>query len=185
MRTAAAIIHPTAEVSPAASIGEGTYVWHMAQVREGASIGTGCVLGKGAYIDTDVVVGNNCKVQNGASLFRPAVLEDGVFVGPGAVVTNDRSPRAINPDGTLKSATDWHVEGVHIAYGAAVGAMAVVLPGVTIGRWAMIGSGAVVTKDVPNHALAVGNPARIIGWVCACGARLDGPPTDDARCNSC
>lgn len=165
-------IHPTAEVSPKATIGEGTSIWHQAQVREGARLGEQCIIGKNVYIDFDVVIGNRVKIQNNCSVYHGATLEDGVFLGPHVVITNDLYPRAINPDGTLKGADDWEVGPVRIAYGASVGARTVILPGVTIGRFALIGAGSVVTRDVPPHGLAVGSPARLVGYVCACGRKL-------------
>jgi acetyltransferase-like isoleucine patch superfamily enzyme len=155
-------------------------------VRERVSIGAGCILGKGVYVDPDVVIGDNCKLENGVNVFRPAVLEDGVFLGPGVIVTNDRLPRAVNPDGSRKSADDWQALGVVIGQGAAVGAGSVLLPGVRIGRWAMVGAGAVVRHDVPPHALVVGNPARVVGRVCACGTRLEpSTPDDEPVCDKC
>lgn len=174
-------IHPTAEVSDAATIGEGCRIWHQAQVREGASLGPGCIVGKGVYVDTGVSLGANCKVQNYACLFKGVTLEDGVFVGPHVVFTNDRLPRAITPDGSLKSETDWEIGPVHVARGASIGSRAVILPGVNIGQWALVGAGAVVTKDVPGHALVAGNPARQVGWVCACASRL----SDALECPRC
>jgi acetyltransferase-like isoleucine patch superfamily enzyme len=145
-------------------------------------IGDHCILGKGVYVDIDVVIGDKCKLQNGVSVYHPALLDTGVFLGPGVVVTNDRLPRAVNPDGTLKQASDWQPSPVRIGHGAAVGAASVLLPGVTVGRWAMVGAGAVVRTDVPDHGLVVGNPARLIGYVCACGNRLDDEPVDADRC---
>ncbi len=165
-------IHDTADVSPDAQIGEGTSIWHQAQVRERAVIGRRCILGKGVYLDLDVTVGNNCKLQNGVYVYHPATLEDGVFLGPGVIVTNDKLPRAVTPDGVLKEDADWEVGPVTIRQGAAVGAGAIILPSVTVGRWAMVGAGAVVTRDVPDHGLVAGNPARLIGYVCRCGRRL-------------
>ncbi len=143
------------------------------------------MLGKGVYIDSDVVIGNNCKIENGVNVFRPAVVEDGVFLGPGVIVTNDRVPRAINPDGSVRQQHEWSALGVVIRSGAAVGAGSILLPGVTIGSWALVGAGTVVLEDVPDHALVVGNPGRVIGYVCACGARLLESSGDDRRCRSC
>jgi acetyltransferase-like isoleucine patch superfamily enzyme len=178
------LIHPTADVSPRAVIGAGTSIWNHAQVREEAVLGSGCIVGKDAYIDHAVLIGNNVKIQNGALVYHGSTLEDGVFIGPQACLTNDRNPRAINPDGTIKSADDWTVSPVTIRYGASVGACAVVLPGVTVGRFAMIGAGSVVTRDVPEHGLVVGSPARLIGFVCPCGGRLEVAGTV-GRCNVC
>jgi acetyltransferase-like isoleucine patch superfamily enzyme len=164
-------IHPNAEVSPEAEIGDGTIIWRNTHIREHAQLGRTCMIGQSAYIDFAVVIGDNVKIQNNASLYHGLELEDGVFVGPHVVFTNDRVPRAINPDGSLKSAEDWTVGRTRVRYGAAIGAGSVIVTGITIGRWAMVGSGAVVTKDVPDHALVVGNPARILGYVSAKGVR--------------
>jgi UDP-2-acetamido-3-amino-2,3-dideoxy-glucuronate N-acetyltransferase len=162
-------IHPSADVSDTAVISEGTRIWAAVQVRDGARVGRNCIVGKGAFIDVDVTIGDHVKVQNNASLYAGLEVEDGVFIGPHVVFTNDKVPRAINPDGSLKSPDDWHVGRTQVRYGAAVGACAVVVTGIEIGRWAMVGSGAVVTKDVPDHALVVGSPARIVGYVSATG----------------
>ena len=165
-------IHPTAEVSPQASIGPGTSIWNQAQVREGARIGSGCVVGKNAYVDFDVVIGDNVKIGNNVSLFHGLTVEDGVFIGPHVCFTNDRLPRAINPDGTRKGADDWEVGPILVRHGASLGANATILPGVTIGRWALVGSGSVVTRDVADLELVVGNPARRLGSACPCGQSL-------------
>jgi acetyltransferase-like isoleucine patch superfamily enzyme len=153
----------SADVAESATIGDGSSVWHLAQVREDATLGEGCVIGRGAYIGTGVSLGDHCKVQNYALVYEPAKLADGVFVGPAAVLTNDTYPRAINPDGSLKSASDWEAVGVTIERGAAIGARAVCVAPVTIGAWATVAAGAVVTKDVPEFALVAGVPARRIG----------------------
>ncbi len=165
-------IHPTAEVSSGATIGKGTSIWHQAQVREGARVGESCIIGKGVYVDRDVSIGNRVKLQNGVYVYHGATIEDGVFMGPGACLTNDRFPRAITPEGELKGDDDWEVSKTLVQYGASIGAGAVILPGVTVGRFAMVGAGAVVTHDVVAHGLVIGNPARQIGYVCDCGRRL-------------
>lgn len=167
-----AMIHPTAEISERAEIGEGTKIWHYAQVREHAKIGSNCIIGRDVYIDFAVVVGSNVKIQNGAYLYHGVTVEDGVFVGPHACLLNDRIPRAITPNGRLKTDADWSVGEILVREGASVGAGAIILPGVTIGTFAMIAAGAVVTKDVPDHSLVMGNPARLRGFVCRCGRRL-------------
>jgi acetyltransferase-like isoleucine patch superfamily enzyme len=165
-------VHETADVDESAHISVGCKIWHYAQVRESARLGEGCIVGRGAYIGTGVSLGDNCKVQNYALVYEPAVLEDGVFVGPAAVLTNDQFPRAINPDLSLKAADDWEAVGVTIRQGASIGARAVCVAPVTIGRWSIIAAGAVVTKDVPDFALMAGVPARRIGWVGRRGHRL-------------
>ena len=175
-------IQPTAEVDPSALIGAGTRVWHHAQVMAQAQIGVDCVLGKGVFVDRGVRIGDRCKMQNYAQLFKGCSIADEVFIGPGAVLANDRVPRAASPEGILKTELDWSVEGSVIDHGASIGAMATILPGVRVGRWAMVGAGAVVVADVPDHGLVVGNPARQIGLVCCCGQRIDGPPTTCEKC---
>jgi UDP-2-acetamido-3-amino-2,3-dideoxy-glucuronate N-acetyltransferase len=166
-------VHSTADVSPKATIGHGTKIWQHCQIREGVTLGSNCILSKGVYVDSDVQIGNNVKIQNGISIYHGVTLEDGVFCGPHCVFTNDRQPRAINPDGTLKSADDWIVSKTLVKTGASIGAHATIVCGVTIGRWAMIGAGAVVTREVPDYGLVYGNPARLHGFVCPCGEKLD------------
>ena len=169
---ARAHIHPSASVDDRAMLGADVRVWHEAQIREDVSIGAGCIIGKGAYIDLGVQIGANCKIQNYALLYHGCSLGDGVFVGPAAILTNDPRPRAITHDGALKGAADWECGQIVIEDGASIGAGAIVLPGIHIGRFALVGAGSVVTRDVPPHALVAGNPARRVGWVCRCGETL-------------
>src|SRR5213594_898786 len=158
-------VHPTAEVSPRASVGEGTQIWHWVQIREGARIGRNCRIGKDVYIDADVVLGDRCKVQNFATIYRGVRIGDRVFVGPHVCFTNDVYPRAVSPD--------WEVVPTAVESGASIGANATILCGITIGRNAMVAAGAVVTGDVPAHALVAGVPAKLVHWVCECGRSLD------------
>lgn len=186
-------IHPTAEVAEEAQIGEGTSIWHHVQIRPHAIIGRNCNIGKGVYIDTGLVVGDNCKIQNYVSLYHGVTLEDGVFVGPHVCFTNDLFPRAVNPDGSVKSATDWEVTETLIRSGAALGANSTIVCGISIGRWAMVGAGSTVTRDVPDYGLVWGNPARLRGFVCPCGEKLiritgeeqDGPGAVVMLCPQC
>jgi UDP-2-acetamido-3-amino-2,3-dideoxy-glucuronate N-acetyltransferase len=178
-------IHPTADVSPQAKLGTGTSVWHQAQIREGASLGAHCIVSKGVYIDAGVQIGDHVKIQNYVSVYHGVTIEDGVFCGPHCVFTNDKAPRAVNPDGSLKSADDWSVATTLVRNGAAIGANATIVCGVTIGRWAMVGAGSVVTRDVPDYGLVWGNPARLRGFVCSCGARLEKQADQDSRVLLC
>jgi UDP-2-acetamido-3-amino-2,3-dideoxy-glucuronate N-acetyltransferase len=166
------MIHPTAEVSPEARIGRGARIWHEAQVCTGAVVGAECNVGKGVYIGPGVVVGERVKIQNRASLYPGLTVEDGVFIGPHVVFTNDRYPRSITPEGRLLTDADWQPEATLVRHGASIGAGAVVICGVTIGRWALVGAGALVTHDVPDHGLVIGAPARLVGYVCECARKL-------------
>jgi UDP-2-acetamido-3-amino-2,3-dideoxy-glucuronate N-acetyltransferase len=168
-------IHPTAEVEAGATIGEGSKIWHLVHIRRDARLGSNCVIGRGVFIDAGVQIGNSVKIQNYVSVFHGVTIEDGVFVGPHVCFTNDLFPRAVNPDMSLKAADDGVLSETLIREGAAIGANSTIVCGLTIGRWAMIGSGSVVTKDVPDYALVVGNPARIIGYVTASGKRVATP----------
>ena len=161
-----------AEISDSAQIGDGSQVWNLTQVRDGVKIGSACVIGRSVYIGPGVRIGNNCKIQNNALVYDPAVLDDGVFIGPGVILTNDRVPRAVTPDGDLKSAADWDPVGVRIGTGASIGAGSVCVAPISIGAWAMVAAGSTVIRDVPDHALVAGNPARLVGWVGRGGTRL-------------
>lgn len=175
-------IQPSADVSDDATIGEGSSVWHLAQVREQAVLGKNCIVGRGAYVGTGVRMGDNCKLQNYALVYEPAQLEDGVFVGPAVVFTNDHYPRSIAPDGTLKRGDDWEAVGVTCRQGASIGARSVCIAPVTIGAWALVAAGSVVTKDVPDYALVAGNPARRIRWVGRAGVPLEETGENVFRC---
>ncbi|MGS0683822.1 DapH/DapD/GlmU-related protein [Nakamurella sp. GG22] len=165
-------VEATADVATDAQIGDDTLVWHLAQVRERAILGHDCVIGRGAYVGAGVRIGNHCKLQNYALVYDPAVLEDGVFIGPGAVLTNDQYPRSINPDGSPKSSQDWAPVGVMVRRGASIGARAVCIAPLTIGRWALVAAGSVVVKDVLDFALVAGVPAQRRAWVGKAGIPL-------------
>ena len=166
-------IHATAEVSDKAVIGKGTKIWNQAQVRNDAVIGENCIISKNVYIDEHVKIGNRVKVQNNVNVYHGVTVEDDVFLGPSMTFTNDMYPRSFN--------TEWRITNTLVKKGASIGANATIRCGVTIGEYATIGSGSVVTKDVPSQALVAGNPARQIGWVCKCGFKLD----EDGKCLEC
>ncbi|OPY86902.1 MAG: UDP-2-acetamido-3-amino-2,3-dideoxy-D-glucuronate N-acetyltransferase [Smithella sp. PtaU1.Bin162] len=167
-------IHETAIVDDQVQIGAGTKIWHFSHILAGVVIGERCNIGQNVVIGPDVTVGSNCKVQNNVSLYKGVTLEDGVFCGPSMVFTNVYNPRA-----EIRKMDE--VRATLVKRGATIGANATIVCGNTLGCYAFIGAGAVVTKDVPDHALMVGNPARQIGWVCVCGEKL----TDDLQCPLC
>ena len=165
-------VHPSVDLEDDVSVGPGTSVWNHAQLRRGARIGAGCIVGRDAYIDEGVVIGDRVKIQNAALVYHGVTVDAGVFIGPTAILTNDRFPRAITLDGELARPEDWAIGPSHLHRGSSIGAGAVVVAGNDVGAFATVGAGAVVTRSVPDHALVAGNPARRIGWVCACGHRL-------------
>jgi UDP-2-acetamido-3-amino-2,3-dideoxy-glucuronate N-acetyltransferase len=167
-------IHPSAIVEEGATVGLGTSIWHRSHVRAGSRIGADCTIGFAVYVDTEVVVGDRCKIQNHVSLFRGVILEDEVFVGPAGTFSNDLYPRATG---------DWEIVPTYVRRGATIGANATIVCGVELGAWSMIAAGAVVTTDVPPHALVAGTPGRVLGWVCVCGRRVAG--AEDRLPDSC
>lgn len=165
-------IHPTADLENGVAVGPRSSVWHRAQLRTGSRVGADCVIGRDAFIDEGVSLGDRVKVQNAALVYHGVTVQDAVFIGPNAILTNDRFPRAVTASGDLARAQDWTVTPITLHEGCSIGAGAVVVAGCDVGRYATVGAGAVVTRSVPDHALVVGNPARRLGWVCVCGARL-------------
>lgn len=165
-------IHADATVDARAHVDPTATIWAGTHVRESARIGRNTSLGQYVYVGPGASIGADCKIQNGALIYEPAVVGDAVFIGPRVVFTNDRHPRAITPDGTPKSPDDWTPVGVTVEYGAAIGAGAICVAPVAIGKWSTVAAGAVVTKDVPAHALVAGVPARRIGWVGKTGELL-------------
>lgn len=175
-------IHPLAVVDEGAKIGEGSKIWHFAHIRGTASIGKNCIIGKDVYIDADVKIGNNVKIQNGVSVYKGVTIEDDVFCGPHMTFTNDLYPRAFGDT--------WEVIETLVKKGASIGAHATIICNTTLGEFCMVGSGAVVSKDVPAHGLVVGNPARLVGYVCVCGQPLRDEIEKDEksitmRCSKC
>ena len=165
-------LDPKAIVEGDVSIDPGVKIWGYAHIRSQAKIGENSIIGSNAYVGSGVLIGDNCKIQNAAQLFEPCTLESGVFVGPGAILTNDLNPRAVNPDFSLKSSNDWTATGVIVRRGASIGAGAVCVAPVEIGSWAMIAAGAVVVENVADFSLVAGVPAKRIGWVGKSGFRL-------------
>lgn len=166
-----AFVHESATIESDVTIGNDTKVWHDAHIRCGARIGRGCVIGKGVFIDAGVRVGDHCKIQNYACLYAPAVLEEGVFVGPRAILINDKNPRAITPQGEPNE--QWEPQGVYLARGVSVGAGAIVMPGITMEEWSMAGAGAVVNSNAMPHDLMLGVPARCLGKVNEAGKVIE------------
>jgi acetyltransferase-like isoleucine patch superfamily enzyme len=157
-------IHDLAVVDEGAKIGKGTRIWHFAHIRDSATIGKNCIIGKGVYVDANVIIGNNVKIQNGVSVYQGVTIEDDVFCGPHMTFTNDLYPRSFTDT--------WEVSETLVKQGASIGAHSVIICGITLGEYCMVGSGSVVTKNIPPNGLVMGNPARLVGFVCRCGHPL-------------
>lgn len=173
-------IHPSSIVEPGVNIGSGSRIWHFCHLMPGATLGRSCNLGQNVFIGANVSIGNNVKIQNNVSVYEGVTLEDDVFCGPSCVFTNVKTPRSAYPRNT---ADDYRKTLVR--KGASIGANATILSGITIGEYALVGAGAVVAKDVPDHAVVTGNPAAIQGWVCKCGSVIQGKDARDVNCSAC
>jgi UDP-2-acetamido-3-amino-2,3-dideoxy-glucuronate N-acetyltransferase len=173
-------VHPSSYVDEPAHIGQGTQIWHFSHVMKNSQIGDHCRIGQNVVIGPEVVIGNNVKIQNNVSVYSGVTLEDDVFCGPSMVFTNVHTPRSAIPRNTSED-----FKKTLVKKGASIGANATIVCGVTIGQFAFIGAGAVVTKDVPDYALVYGNPAKQHGWACYCGARLDKSTTPQTTCQAC
>lgn len=171
-------VHATATIDSGAKIGNGTRVWHYTHVMEGAEIGRNCILAQNVFVASGAVIGSGVKIQNNVSVYKAVMLEDHVFCGPSVVFTN-----VINPRSEIERKSEY--KPTLVKKGATLGANSTILCGITIGRYAFIGAGAVVTKDIPNYALATGVPARIAGWMCRCGEKLSPGKNQLAVCKSC
>jgi acetyltransferase-like isoleucine patch superfamily enzyme len=159
-------IHPTANVSEQAKIGDGTKIWINSQIREKSEIGTNCIISKDTYIDTEVKIGNNCKIQNSVSVYHGVTIEDDVFIGPNACFTNDKVPRAFDPE--------WKITPTFVKKGSSIGANSTIVCGITLGEYCMVAAGSVVTKDVEPYSLVMGNPAKHYSYVDKMGNKVEG-----------
>ena len=177
----APFVHPSADIHASVRVGARTKIWHQAQVRENATIGDDCNISKDVYIDFGVTIGNRVKIQNGVSVYHGVVLEDDTFVGPHVSFTNDATPRAFSED--------WEVVPTYVRRGAAIGANSTIVCGITLGPFSMVGAGSTVANDVPPHALVIGSPARVVGYICRRGHRMQADaPVDYSsvyRCLKC
>jgi len=171
-------------IHPSALLGNSVVVWQGTCVRERAELGSGTSIGQFAYIGPGVIIGKNCRIQNHALIYEPAVVRDNVFIGPNVTITNDLAPRAVNPDLTPKKPGDWVAAAATLESGCSIGAGAILVGPVSIGEWAMVGAGSIVTRDVAAHSLVVGAPAKHVGWVGVDGKKLSPLPDGRFRCLS-
>jgi len=172
-------VHESAYIDEPVEIGEGTKIWHFSHIMKGAKIGKNCVIGQNCFIGGRAILGNRVKLQNNVSVYDLVTLEDGVFCGPSCVFTNDLNPRSFYP----KDREEW--VPTLVKEGASIGANATIICGITIGKYAFIGAGAVVNHDVPDYAIVVGVPARVIGWMCECGEKLHFGNDKETECKKC
>ena len=174
-----AFVHPTAHVEDGVTIGANSRVWHQGHLRQNAVIGNGCNIGKNVFVDEGVHIGNGVKIQNNVSVYHGVTIHDDVFIGPSAVFTNDRYPRAFN--------VEWEVVDTIVHRGASIGANATLVCGIEVGEYAVVAAGSVVPKTVRAHQIVMGNPARHYAWACRCGrvASRDAEPPADLRCARC
>lgn len=173
-------VHESSYIDDNVEIGDGTQIWHFSHISSGARIGQNCRFGQNVFVAPRVEIGNNVKIQNNVSVYEGVILEDFVFCGPSMVFTNVRTPRSAFPRNT---ASDYHL--TRVKHGASIGANATVVCGVTIGSWAFVAAGAVVSRDVPDYALMAGVPARRIGWACECGITLPKMQDHQTACQEC
>ena len=177
------LFHESAFVE-SSDIGKNTRIWHNAHIRKGAKIGSDCIIGKNVYVDQNVTIGDKVKIQNNVSVYEGVSIEEGVFIGPHVCFTNDVSPRAITPEGKPRQRKDWIIHKTLVKEGASIGANSTIVCGIIIGKFAMIGAGSVVTKDVPEYVLVYGNPAKFKGYVCKCGSKA-AKSKNKLKCSEC
>lgn len=177
-------VHETAILDDGVKISDGVKVWAYCHLSRNVEIGEDVIIGERVYVGPEVCIGKNSKIQNNSLIYEPSQIKEGVFVGPNVIFTNDKIPRATNPDGSKKSSDDWKAQGVSVQEGASIGAGSICIAPVTIGKFAMVGAGSVVNRDVKNFECVVGNPIRFLQWVCKCGIRLE-KVQEHWFCNKC
>lgn len=179
------MIHKSAEIAKSAKVAKNVEIWAYSQIRENARVGSNTKIGRNVYVDHDVQIGANVKIQNNALIYFETIIEDGVFIGPGTAIVNDKYPRAIDATGRIKTNRDWKPGRTIIQNGASIGAGSIILPDLIIGAFALIGAGSIVTKSVPAHAKACGNPAKIVCYVCKLAHELKAAGSNKLYCKIC